>query len=53
MRPFLGGLSVVCSYPEPVSQDHEPAGAELDEFVDTRRSAVGTGRTGCMEMVFT
>lgn len=46
MWPQLGGHLVVRPHPEPLGQDHEPAGAQPDELTDARGAAVGTERTG-------
>lgn len=46
MRPQLGGHPVVRSHPKPLSQDHQPAGAEPDGLTDARGATVGTERTG-------
>ena len=39
------GHSVVRPHPEPLGQDHQPAGAELDGLTHARGEAVGIERT--------
>lgn len=46
MWPQLGGHLVVRPHPEPLGQDHKPAGAQFDGVIDARGAAIGTERTG-------
>lgn len=45
MRPFLGVHLVIYPYAEPVGQNDQPAGAQLDGVTHAGGAATGTERT--------